>query len=126
MNVDEAHIIVFAVRAPALRLIVILKPLCADNVTEAGKIPQSLLNDHRPLCLGWYRKEVPDVFVTTPVFPGGAEEFRNQNRFICKRRESFEEIMRHPPIRPVEIVVGRNYVDVRGHRSDGSLRIVNG
>ena len=94
INIDESHVVILTVRPPALRFVVVLKPMCADNVRTGGEILKSPLNNHRSLCLGGYLKQMPGVFVPAPVFHRGTEEFGNQNRFARESCQSLKEIMR--------------------------------
>ena len=110
MDVHQAHVEVFAVRAAAGRLVAVLEPMHAGHVGKGGEMAHGRGRAHGPLGLGGHVHEMAVVDVARTVLVGGKEKFRNKDRSVDEPGQTVEIVRRHPAVRSVHVVVGGEHI----------------
>ena len=119
IDVDEPEIVIFAVRAAALRMIVILKPLRPDDIRQRGEVAGRLGCAACPFRLRADRHQMAVVAVAGPVLARRKKPFGDQDRLAAGQLfEPVEEIARDPAVAGIDIVVDRDGIDMRRHRAN--------
>ncbi len=118
VDVDEAEIVILAVRPSARRVVGILEPVGSDDLRHGSEVDRRGGGTARALGLRCDRHQGTVIVVTAAILPGGEEPLRDQHRLAAgELAQAVEEITRDPAVGAVDIVVHRDDVDVARHRA---------
>src|SRR4051812_16707163 len=84
VDVDQPEIVVFPVATPALRVVVVLEPMSADDFRYRSEIEGGGGRADTALTLRRNRHQVAVVTVAGPVLAGGKEPFGYQDRLAAR------------------------------------------
>ena len=98
----------------------------ADDFRQRGEIPRRRGAAAGPLGLRPDRHQMTVVAVAGAVLARGEEPFGDQHRPVAGQLlQPVEVVAREPPVAGVDIVVGRDRVDMRRHRLDRGRVVVD-
>ena len=117
VDIHQAEIVILAVGAAALRMVVILKPLGADDLWQRGKVASRLGGAAGPLGLRADRHQMAVIAVAGAVLARREKPFGDQDGLAAGQFfQPIEEIGRDPAVAGIDIVVDRERIDMRRHR----------
>ena len=126
VDIDQAEIVVLAVGAATFRVVVILEPLRADDFRQGGEVARRRGGAAGALGLGRDGHQMAVVAIAGAVLARREEPLGDQHRLVAGQLfQPVEEIARDPAVRSVNVVVGRDRVDMRRHRLDRGRVVVD-
>src|SRR5882724_5774930 len=126
MDIYETEVIILPISAPSMGMILILEPMHSDDLGLPSEAFGCYLGAAQAFVLSFHRHQVAIVAVARAIFVGGKKPFGDEERFVTRQStETVEEVAGQPAIGAVNIIVGRDDIDIWKHRLHGDRIVID-
>ena len=113
VDVDQPKVIILAVLTPAIRMVIILKPVESDDLWLAGESLRRRHGAMSTLRLRWHGHQVAVIAVAGAIFVCGKKPLGNQNGLVRRElSQTIKEIPGEPSVRAIDVIVGGDDIDI--------------